>query len=499
LKLQQLPDWVLALISGGLFGLTFLPFPLGFLNYFSLVPLLIIWLKRDIKTSAAMTYIAAITANTIAFYWMGLNKGTSLLIAFVSLSGAVFYLALFWLIVGVSVSFLQKKFKIGLLSFPFAWVGMEYVRSFGPMGFPWSDLALTQVFILPMVQTADVTGTAGIALIICILNGLFYLALTENDPKKYIIGAFVLWGIVFGMGSWRLRSIENIAVESQFSVTVIQPNVDPVQKWEKSYKLTLVARMDSLTDVAMNMDPDIVIWPEAALPAYLRISYKYREPIRQKVMDNGIPLLTGTIDMESDENGRHYYNGAILFSPDGSMDIYHKLFLVPFAEYIPFSGAFPILKKLNFGQGNFTHGKDYTIFNVGSKRFSNMICYESSFPRIARRFVEEGAEFLTIETNDAWSGDAPGAYQHFKIAQLRAIENRVPVVRSANTGISGIIAPSGRVLQKMGYGEQGILFGALPFVNSDWATAGGDLFALLCIFIGLGIVIWEWIKGRKLE
>ncbi|MCH7762912.1 MAG: apolipoprotein N-acyltransferase [Candidatus Marinimicrobia bacterium] len=499
MKLQQFPDWVLALISGVLFGITFLPFPLGFLNYFSLVPLLIIWLNRDIKTSAAMTYIAAITANTIAFYWIGLNKGTSMLIAFTSLAGAVFYLGLFWLIVGVGVSFIQKRLRVGLLLFPFLWVTMEYLRSFGPMGFPWSDLALTQVFLLPMVQTADVTGSAGIAFFICILNGLFYLAVTEKEPKKYIIGAFVLWGIVFGMGSWRLRAIEKNSAESQFYVAVIQPNVDPVQKWEKSYKKTLVALMDSLTDDAMNMKPDFVLWPEAALPAYLRISYRYREPIRQKVIKNGIPLLAGTIDMESDENGRHYYNGAILFNTDGSMDMYHKLFLVPFAEYIPLSGIFPSLKKLNIGWGNFDHGNDYTIFKVGDKRFGNMICYESSFPRIARRFMERGAEFLTIETNDAWSGDAPGAYQHFGLAQLRAVENRVPVVRSANTGISGIIAPSGRVLQKMEFGEQGILFAALPFVYSDWDTVDGDLFALMCIFIGLGIVIWEWIKTRKMR
>jgi apolipoprotein N-acyltransferase len=499
LKLQQLPDWVLALISGILFGITYLPLPLGFISYFSLVPLLIIWLNRNIKTSAAMTYIAAITANTIAFYWMGLNKGTSMLIAFASLSGAVFYLGLFWLIVGVSISFIQKKLKIGLLIFPFVWVAMEYLRSFGPMGFPWSDLALTQVFLLPMIQTADVTGTAGIAFLICILNGLFYLAVTENEPKRYIISAFVLWGIVFGMGSWRLRAVEKNSEESQFKVAVIQPNVDPIQKWEKLFKKTLVALMDSLTDDAMNMEPDFVLWPESALPVYLRISSKYREPIRMKVIKNGIPLLAGTIDMVSDENGRHYYNSAILFNADGTIQTYRKMFLVPFAEYIPLSGKFPFLKKLNFGQGNFDHGKEYTIFNVGDKQFSNMICYESSFPRIVRRFVERGAEFLTIESNDAWSGDAPGAYQHFGLAQLRAVENRVPVVRSANTGISGIIAPSGRVLQKIGYGEQGILFSALPFVNSDWNTVNGDLFALLCIFIGFGIVIWEWMKARKME
>ena len=177
--------------------------------------------------------------------------------------------------------------------------------------------------------------------------------------------------------------------------------------------------------------------------------------------------------------------------------MYHKIHLVPFAEYVPLSYKFPQLKELNFGQGNFDHGSEYTIFNVDDKRFGNMICYESSIPRIAKKFVVSGADFLTIQTNDAWSGDSPGAYQHFALAQLRAVENRVPVVRSANTGISGIIAPSGKAEQELAFYEQGIIFGSLTFLAQDWYTASGDVFALMCIFIGLGLVIWEWVRKQS--
>jgi apolipoprotein N-acyltransferase len=125
-----------------------------------------------------------------------------------------------------------------------------------------------------------------------------------------------------------------------------------------------------------------------------------------------------------------------------------------------------------------------------------MICYESSFPRIAKNFVDSGAEFLTIQTNDAWSGDSPGAYQHFAEAQLRAVENRVPVVRSANTGISGIIAPSGKAEQKLAFYEQGIIFGALTFMSDKRHYPGGDVFALLCIFFGLSLIIFEWTRKK---
>ncbi|HJM70230.1 MAG TPA: apolipoprotein N-acyltransferase, partial [Candidatus Marinimicrobia bacterium] len=291
------------------------------------------------------------------------------------------------------------------------------------------------------------------------------------------------------------HAVEKKSTTADYSVAVLQPNVDPVQKWDRSFRAELIALMDSLTVAAMALQPDFVLWPESALPVYLRTS-PVRKQIQALVEKNNIPLLSGTVDVARDEGGKLYYNGSILLTADGAHKMYHKIHLVPFAEYIPFSYKYPKLKKLNFGWGNFEHGREYTIFNVHEKRLGNMICYESSFPRIARKFVDAGADFLSIQTNDAWCGDSPGAYQHFAIAQLRAVENRVPLVRSANTGISGIIAPSGRAEQKLAFYDQGIIFGSLTFIAQDWYTASGDVFALMCIFIGLGLVIWEWVRKR---
>ncbi len=495
MKLNEYPDWALAIASGILVGVAYLPIHTGMLIYIGLVPLLYIWLNRNVKRSAAMSYLSAITGHTIAFYWMGLNQGTTGTIAFISLAGAVFYLGIFWVLAGIAVSFLQKQFKMGLMMFPFVWITMEYARSFGSMGFPWGDLALTQVYILPMIQTADITGSAGIAFLICLLNGLVYLALTTAKTKQYIVGAVLLWVMVFAIGYWRLHAVEKKSTTADYSVAVLQPNVDPVQKWDRSFRAELIALMDSLTVAAMALQPDFVLWPESALPVYLRTS-PVRKQIQALVEKNNIPLLSGTVDVARDEGGKLYYNGSILLTADGAHKMYHKIHLVPFAEYIPFSYKYPKLKKLNFGWGNFEHGREYTIFNVHEKRLGNMICYESSFPRIARKFVDAGADFLSIQTNDAWCGDSPGAYQHFAIAQLRAVENRVPLVRSANTGISGIIAPSGRAEQKLAFYDQGIIFGSLTFIAQDWYTASGDVFALMCIFIGLGLVIWEWVRKR---
>ena len=158
--------------------------------------------------------------------------------------------------------------------------------------------------------------------------------------------------------------------------------------------------MDSLNAEAMSMDPDLVLWPEAALPVYMRVSSK-RQDYEWLVIEKGIPILMGTVDFKRDSTGRRVYNSSIYISLEGNK-IYHKKFLVPFAEYIPMSENFPDLKKLNFGQASFTAGKEFTTFHLDSILFSNMICYESSHPAVARGFVQNGARFLTIEANDAW-------------------------------------------------------------------------------------------------
>ena len=178
--------------------------------------------------------------------------------------------------------------------------------------------------------------------------------------------------------------------------------------------------------------------------------------------------------------------------------MYNKVHLVPFAEYIPLSEKFPSLKKLNFGQGNFTSGKEYTIFELDSTRFSNVICYESSMPKLVKGFVKNGAQFITIQANDGWLGKSAGPYQHFELAKLRAIENRIFIVRCANTGISGVINPIGIVQHKIPLGKKSIIVAdIIPSQNLTFYTKYGEVFAILCIIISLLIFIRVWINRTK--
>ena len=149
------------------------------------------------------------------------------------------------------------------------------------------------------------------------------------------------------------------------------------------------------------------------------------------------------------------------------------------------------MEKLNFGQANFTHGTEYTTFQLDSTKFSNLICYESSHPLVAQGFMNNGARFLTIEANDAWLRNSSGVRQHFELARLRAIEQRVGIIRSANTGISGIIQPSGRVDQKIKFGDQAVFNGDV-ILNQGLTFYGhyGSVFAQLCFILTFMHIIW---------
>ena len=490
----RLPSWQLAILSGLLIGLAYPPLHLGFLAWIGFVPLISIFLNESSSSVARYSFLSAITANFVSLYWIGFNSGAGFIPVFASLIGAVLYLALFWTFLGVLLSKIHFWTGKGLFVFPFLWVSMEWFRSIGPLGFPWLNLALTQTNYLSFIQLADFTGSYGISFWIIFLNVILYLILKSSGNKR------IIWlypvGLILSLwiaGNFRITSISNQIEELKFNVAVVQPNIDPNQKWERDHRQETFRVMHDLLDEATKSQPDLVLWPETALPSYLRLSSPDRVPIQKKVFLSGIPLLSGTVDRTFNQNGeKEYYNSSIMMYPDGNIQMYHKVHLVPFAEYIPFSRNFPFLKELNFGQGNFSQGNEYTVFTVDSIQFSNIICYESSLPGIIRKFIKRGARFISIQANDGWLGNSSGPYQHFELAKLRAVENRISIVRCANTGISGFIQPTGRVSEKIPIGEKKVIYGNIYFWNgTSFYTVFGDIFAMLCtavicIIFGIG-------------
>tara|TARA_Y100000588_G_scaffold390847_1_gene497533 strand:+ start:16800 stop:18299 length:1500 start_codon:yes stop_codon:yes gene_type:complete len=493
------PDYknlLLSVLSGFLIGISYPSLPLGFLAWIGFIPLFIVLISCKNNYLFKYGYLAGITSHFITLYWIGLNSGAGFVPVFLSLIGAVFYLSLYWGLFTTILGILINIKPSFLWFSPLIWTSLEWIRSFGPLGFPWIDLALTQTRFLPLIQIMDVTGSSGVSFWIMTLNVLLFLFFNSKDSrKKYAVCAIGLIGLLWIFGLMKINSIENIPLNNSIQVAITQPNVDPNEKWERNNRESTFNLMHMLLDEAINMNPDLILWPETALPSYLRLSSSDRRPIQEKVDNYNIPLLSGTIDKQFSKGGFPlYFNGSIYLQPNKPSEVYHKVKLVPFAEYVPLSDFFPKLSELNFGQGNFTKGNEFTLFSIGDDYFSNLICYESSLPDVVRKFVMRGAKFLTIQANDGWLGNSSGPFQHFELAILRAVENRRSIVRSANTGISGVITPSGKVKVQKNIGERSVFIDSIPlFELNTFYTEHGNILGKLSsimIVLSLGVLIW---------
>jgi apolipoprotein N-acyltransferase len=486
---------MLSLYSGMIMGVSYPP-GVGFFALFGLVPLIRVWLISSPLTSLKYSFISSLFCSLISLYWIGLNSGASIIPVLISLIAAILYLSIYWAIIGYFISWLQKRFFWTIYLIPFIWVSMEFLKSYGPLAFSWSSLALTQTNFLPLLQIAEYTGSEGISFWVVLINIAIYMML-YNNKQIYKINIVLIFFIIFPFlyGLFKINFIK----ESQWNkkaVSIIQPNIDPNLKWESSFRDELYRTMDSLNVLAYELSPDLVLWPEAALPNYMRVSY-VRKRYEKIAVDKSIPLMMGTLDYKTKDGARLSLNGSIYFDGSDKNKMYHKLFLVPFAEYIPLSSHFSILKKLNFGQGNFIQGNEYSLFKLDSLLFSNLICYDLSNPLVVKNFITKGARFLTVQANVAWLQNSSGVRQFFEIAKLRAVENRTGIAISANTGISGIINPLGVATHKILFNEQEVIKGEV-FLNNKvtFYSKYGNVFSKICFLFS--ILCFVFVKLKRI-
>ena len=481
------------IISGFTTGLAFHPLGLGFLAWGSFVPLIHVFNISHFRKNIIYGYIFGLSFNLTAFYWIGVNSGADFLTVLGSLFAAVFYLAFFWAGAGLLFSLISKGHQhiSGNIFFPFIIVLIEYVRSFGALGFPWSNLALTQSNYIYFIQFIEVTGTYGVSFFIIGFNVILYNVVQKKISLLKGLSFILL--IIIGLsiaGAGRILSLPKS--NQKISVAVVQPNVNPNTKWLNKKKI--IAFMDSLHQESIKFKPDLIVFPETALPSYLVRDNRTRGALQSKVNSSDIPLLTGTIHTSFENNFRYYYNSSMFIIPQKKYELYSKIHLVPFAEYDLIPSIFHPLTKLNINidRGNFKSGNNYKVFKHENLLFSNLICYESSIPKISRTFVSKGAEFLIIQANDGWLGSSFGPYQHFELARLRAIENRIPIVRCANTGISGIINIDGSIKTKVQLNEEKIIFESLSSnKNGSFYTKYGDIFAIIISIIILIVILYK--------
>lgn len=370
------------------------------------------------------------------------------------------------------------------------------------LAFPWLSLAMTQNLAVPILQMAEYGGIYAVSFWVVLINTILFqlefgrLSVRTQQLVWGVLGFLIVGTVIFGAVRMKVNSGENYAT---LRLGIVQTNLNPHEKWIRSRKTQHVNDIISQSKQAIADSALILVWPESAIPAHLYYYPYFDRKIRDLVETNGVSVLTGALHHEESKGDYLFFNSAFFYSPGLPVEIYSKQGLVPFAEQIPLADRWPALKELNFGQANFEPGREATVFPMGSREdvtdMGVLICYESANPHIFRKFMLNGAELMSIITNDAWLGNSPGPYQHLAAGRLRAIEHRVSVARAAQTGISALILPSGHIPASLPMGEKGVIVYDAPVgLQRTIYTKHGDVIALGMLLLasaGLMLVLFS--------
>lgn len=502
----------LSILSGIALVFAFPPFSLGFLAWVSLVPLFLVLETRGWKGGFSAGFLAGFAFNLGAVYWVvhsmfnygGVPVAAAILVMLV----LVLYMALYWGIVGALYTFTRGLPGVArLLLIPAFWVGLEYARAHILTGFPWVLIGYTQSPYPALIQVADATGVWGVSFAVVALNAsLAFLAAAllfkDSGRKVSFLPVLVAVILVVSMAVYGAVRIKMVDGESStwrtLRVALAQGSIDQGVKWDGRYQQETINIYRKLTEDASNRQARLVIWPETAIPYYYDPEEVKDGQIGALARSTSTYILTGSpaYNYNPELNKVTYFNSAFLIDPKGeTVGRYDKYHLVPFGEYLPLRGILPF-EKLTAGIGDFTEGQGPVPITFAEASIGTLVCFESIFPEIARGHVKNGATLLATITNDAWFGRTSAPSQHFQMAIFRAVENKAFLVRSANTGVSGIIDPVGRVRKTTGLYERtavvddvGLRKGPLTFY-----TIYGDVFAWGCSIIS---VVFLALRKRK--
>lgn len=499
--------------TGTLMALAFPPFNLGQLAWLALVPLL--FALQDCGRAEAFRrgYIAGLVFFGMTIWWTlhVTVPGTVALIAFLALyfgAGAMWFAELLvysaarpraqaeGAAAGTAAATADSAIRnlVAAVVASAGWVTLEWLRGkllFG--GFPWNFLGVSQHQAVPLIQFAALTGVYGVSALLCFVNVAFFFTLrrfarqmTRKEPARrlsvefYLAMALVCVSFLHGMGEIRREE----APARTLRLALVQGNIPQTLKFEPQQKPMILQRYRSLTETVIAGKPDLILWPETATPEPLRYDIESFSLATNLAAAANAPLLTGTIDATPFSSPPEYFNAAILLEPDGALQrIYRKLHLVPFGEYVPLRKILPFMKRLTPIQESFQRGSEFTVFELAGLRFAVVICFEDTVPGLYRRFARRDVHFMVNLTNDAWFKESPAAEMHLANAIFRAVENRRPLVRATNNGITCIVDEFGFVRARLDPFVEGSLNSELPLPatrQTTFYTRHGDVFAGAC-------------------
>ena len=552
-RVLRLWPWLAAICSGLLYTGCFAPFNFTWLCWIALTPLIAaIWFSESGSRhrwlrNLLLGYVAGLTFFWTAFSWL----------TTVTVPGwfvLAFYMAIYFAIWAWFCGLLQpreikrdagstkwdrmlaqarsgaapsqspwvKSTNNLLLAFLVAgaWVTQEWFRGWVFSGFGWNGLGVALHDNWPLIQIAEFTGVAGLSFMVAFANVVavttvrrLVLEVSTRTVRPHFDLTLTLATIV-GVLTFGLRATQVSPPTKPLRVAAVQSNVPQNQKFDPQFTRKIFDQFRRLSEIALRSTPppDLLIWPESSMPGPVLLDRESYQFVMDLAASAESDILLGTID---EENG-DVYNAALLVSDGGEqVQVYRKLHLVPFGEYVPGRHSVPLLARIVGDQvpGDFKAGKNHTVFELTNRdvKVAPLICFEDTLGELTRRFVlpsetNPGANLLADITNDGWFLHSAGSHQHLANAIFRCVETRRPMVRAANTGVTCFVNEFGRVTQQLqddtgSTFTEGVLTGEVKIPTENeltFYTRHGELFAKLCAVLTAIATLAAFALRRKL-
>jgi len=518
-KSKEIVPIVCSLLSGLMLALAFPGTGWTELSWVGLVPLMLAARAVQPRRAVFLGWLAGAVFFLLSLFWLsnlahtveGIGFKAVSILSYVLLS---FYCAVFFVPLSVLISIWTKRWGTAhwlsnlllMIAASAVWTGSEYLRSVLFTGFPWNLLGVCHYQNHQLIQIAQWGGVYAVSALVVWMNTAIFVTVTQytlqDRLRKYRAHTELMFGLILVALAWATGLhlfFNRPKPEPPIRLALIQPNIPQLEKWRLDHTRKIYSQLETLTRTASRVeDIDLVIWPETTLPDFIRISQTSQRLIK-KLAALGTPLLVGSMDVIFGEK-QTYFNSSMLYETNGIMQAkYDKQHLVPFGEYVPFPG---LLRKFTPIDADFAAGNVSTKFQLRKLApFSVLICFEDTIPSLAAKAVRGGARWLVNQTNDAWFDPSAQSEQHLAHAVFRCIENRVPMARCCNTGISCIIDSYGVIERALAARKSGFstkeLYPAPARFTPTFYTRYGDVFAKICLAVAVGVFMFLGSKSWK--
>lgn len=489
---------ILSAVSGVLFALAFPDYSLGWLSFVALGPLVYASVRaRGTREALLLGWLSQTIAWLLMVPWVvrvmshygGLPYATGVLLC-VAMAA---YLGLFGALFSAVVNRLRlgRRFLPWLLV-PAAWAAVEFARTYLLTGFPWNLLATTIVDLSSLIQIDRFAGPYLVGALIVLPSVAVVWWITQRPAPiatVLVAGALgILLLVWWGTGLVATKLIARPDGSDPVTAALLQPNISQEMRWDEANVLAIYRRMMTMTREAVDRGAKVIIWPESTVPLSYTESDAYRTEIETISREHGVDILLGSVATDPAKPGS-IWNSAFLASGGATVGHYDKIRLVPFGEYVPLRRVLFFAEKLVHAVGQFEFGTNDKPLR-GLLNYGPAICYEVVYPQITRRQIRNGADVLVTITNDAWYDGTAAPAQHLAQARLRAIEGNRYLLRSATTGISAFVDPTGRVIESLPMNREGTIYAKFqrrtdptPYIRfGDWFAWVASAVVLIALF-----------------